>query len=307
MNTYQMATRLLRHCQTRDLSALPLDDLEQVAGAMSAAIGEFFRLAPALYRRTTMSASVTGPATVSIAVSAGAVSIDTGGSNPFTDLQRGATLEIAGDGRYNEIVSPSGWLNPYQGTSGTKTATIHGDSVPIHSRLVERLLTDPVLVEPAGVTRRLIRQEIQGGQDGWRAWYWEHWRSALAFGEPTHYAIEHGGASHGSDLNFLIRLHPMPTRAYVLNFEAHLAPATYPVGALTTTGWEDLPLSNDVLESMVLPIAEENMLGTTLWASEKPAVLDHIHRAADRGRALTTLLPAESARRVGRVGTPPGY
>ena len=307
MNTFQRGTRLLRHCKTRDIGALPLDDLEQVAGAISLAMGEFFRLAPALYRRTTMSASVPAPVTVSIAVTAGAIGIDAGGSDPFTDLQRGATLEIPGDARYNEVVSRTDWLNAYQGTTGTKTATIHGDAIPIHSRIVERLITDPMLVEPGGVTRRLIRHELGGGLESTRAWYWENWRSAQAFGEPTHYAIEHGGATHGSDLNFLIRLHPMPNRPYVLNFDAHLAPATIGVNALTAANWEALPLSGDVLETMILPIAEEAMMGTTLWQTEKPFVLKQITEAALRARRLTQLLPATSAPRTGRVGTPAGY
>lgn len=305
MNTKQLAHRILRHCSPRDPSALTLDQRQEVTGAISSGVSKFFRLAPAKLKRTTASFVLPAPVTVSLAVTAGAQTVDAG--NPFTQDQRGASLVIDGDANRNEIVSRNGFLNAYQGATGTRSATIYGDAIPIHSRLFERAITDPMLLLGNGAVEKLDRVQLDHGIGRYSLSSFEYgWGGDLHLGVPRHYGIQHGGGSHASDLHFLLRVHPQPSTSYVVQFEVEASPETYGADALAG-GSVDLPLSDEQIESILLPLCESEMIHSTLWAPKNDRAEKGILEARDQALSLIQLLPRDHGRPVGTVGTPYGW
>ena len=303
MNTLQIARRLLRHCQPRDLSALSLDQRQEVLGAIISGTGQYFAIAPVEMRRTTASYLIAAPTTVSIEVTHGSAVVASG--TPFTAMQRGCTIQIGSDARLNEIVSTTGFLDAWPGESGIVTATIYGDAIPIHDRQVERLLSDPILVLANGGSRRLTKvsldHDIARVSDG----AGDISTPTYSGGEPTRYAIQRGGVSRASDLNMSIRLWPLPSAAATARFEMLASPEAWGLETLEDTP-EDLPLSNEHLERLVLPLCEEVMLTSSMWKADD-AVTRRIETAAARARQQLPLIAATSGRPRGRIRTRPGF
>jgi hypothetical protein len=299
MTTTETAYRLLRHCPVTDLAALSLSQAKEVMGAISVAVGYYFRKAPAVLRQTSASVVLAAPRVVNnLAVTAGALEVTSG--SPFATAQRGSSLRIDGDLNRNEVVSAVGWLNPYQGTSGTRSATVYGDAVPIGTQLIENILSDPILLDQQiDVSHRtpLKRASL------------EHDLAAFhrdSIGLPTHYAIQPTGVSRGASSQFLIRVWPVPERQMVMRFECNVQPDMFDELALTATPLE-MPFSDDQMETIILPLAEREMLGTTLLDEVKENIAAQIEARAARAESLISLLPKDHGKPRGRIYTPRGW
>ena len=156
MNSSFLARRLLRHCTPSDPGSLTFEQQVELAGEMSKGIAQYFRAAPGAERTT--SASVTLPAPVTrTGISLVSGSTEAAAGSPFSETQRGSTILIDGDLHLNEIISPTGLLNPYNGPTGNHSAVIYGDCVPIRSRQVEKITTDPWITLDSGQVVQLSR------------------------------------------------------------------------------------------------------------------------------------------------------
>lgn len=295
MNTAECAYRLLRHAKVSDPAALTRGQAAELMGALSSAVANFFADGPPMKRQTSASVTLDAPRTATISVVTGATEVASG--SPFTSAQRGATLYIYGDPAPNEIVSGNGWLNPYQGSAGTKTATIYGDAIPIGTKVIDRLLSDPVLIDPdTGVTHFLARARK------------EHLANLgkRQEGRPEFYAIQPAGAVRGSTVQYIVRVWPYPTRQMIVRFEAELQPDTFNFTNVAQSVLE-LPFSEAHMERIVLPLAENELLSSTLLVDLAPNVANEIKSRAGRAVDALRTIPKDHGRPRGRIRTRPGF
>lgn len=301
MTSAEIAYRMLRHCEPKDPAALTLAQATELMGALSAAMGLFFRYSPSSMRRTSASAVLPAETTVN-----GLILTDNARSvsgSPFTMAQRGATIEIEGDSNKNEITSSNGFLNPYLGDAGTKSATIYGDCVPIHSRLIERLISDPWVYHSDGSTRPLIHVPTDHDPTNIYSKSWWDWRRNFQTGEPLYYAIQETGISRESDAHFLVRVYPAPTEETLIRFEADIQPDTYDHTNLAQVPI-DLPLSDIQIETILLPFCERELLASTLMKNAPEA---QINLRAQRAEDQLRLIPANQGKNRSRIRTRRGF
>lgn len=301
MTTAEAAFRILRHASVTDLAALTISQAAEVAGALSVAVGTFFKYGPKILRQTSASTILPAPVTVSgLSIAAGALEVTTG--TPFTTGQRGSSLRIDGDQGRNEIVSTVGWLNPYQGSTGAgKTATVYGDCVSISSRLIERLVSDPWIIDGGNAhsddIRRLVRvrdeHEMPGGL-------------SVVEGKPEYYAFQPTGQSRGATAQYLFRVWPAPSRQLVIRFEAEMAPDMIDFLALAQTPVE-LPFSDEHMETIILPLAEAELLASTLMDEVNDRVTATLRAREARAMQMIRMLPKNYGKPAGRIGTRRGY
>jgi hypothetical protein len=297
MTTAQAAFRILRHASVTDIFALSLPQATEVAGALSRALAEYFRFGPRQLSRTSASVQLRAPRTLpALQVSAGAVEVSSG--SPFPTSQRGSSLLIDGDPAVNEIVSSVGWLHPYQGTSGERSAVVYGDCLPVSSRLVERIVSDPWVHSPETERRPLAR--VRDEHVGLRQ------ADAPATGIPERYGIQPAGVSRGATAEYLLRVWPMPDRPVVLKFEADVQPDTIDYSAVAQVPL-DLPVSDLNAEAILLPLAEEQLLGSTLLDELRPETAGRIEAAAERARDHLRHLPRDHGKPRQKLRTRPGY
>tara|TARA_R110000772_G_scaffold143235_1_gene252757 strand:- start:26905 stop:27822 length:918 start_codon:yes stop_codon:yes gene_type:complete len=305
MTSSEIAWRLLRHCEPQDPTALTLSQASELMGSLSFAMSEFFRYAPAKMRRTSASAILEAPITkTGLAVVNNATGVTSG--NPFTTAQRGATVALSGDPILNEVVSTTGWLNAYQGITGTKTATIYGDCIAIQSRLMEKLVSDPWIHLEGGGSTPLRRARNEQAMNGAGMSEWWDWRDSLKTGRPTQYAIQSAGISRGSDAYFLLRVSPMPEVRTIIRFEADVAPDSFDHTNVFQVP-VDLPLSEDQIESMIIPLCEKRLLTSTLYKGMDSGLKAEIRAAGADAKDLIDYLPQDHAQQGGKVRRKRGW
>jgi hypothetical protein len=299
MTTTEVAHRLLRHCSVTDIAALTLSQATEIMSSLSVAVGTYFRRGPAVHRQTSATVTLPAPRIVSgLTVAANALEVSSG--SPFRTAERGATLLLSGDENRNEVVSSVGWLNPYMGTAGTKTATVYGDCAPIGTQLIEQIKTDPIVLDQTSQADlgRLVR--VRDQHDITRG------LSHHSVGRPEYYAILPTGVARGATSQFIIRVWPLPERPMLLRFEADVAPDMF--DALNVTSIPlDLPFSDDQMETIILPMAEREMLASTLMDEVNDRVYSQIEARAQRAEGILASLPRDQGRTHSRIYTRRGW
>jgi len=300
MTTSEAAYRLLRHCVVSDFAALTVSQGTELMGALGYAVGEYFRFGPAMLRQTTASATLPGPKTVTgMSIAAGGLEVTSG--TPFGLSQRGASLEIAGDTNVNEIVSTVGWLNPYQGSTGSgKSGIVYGDCVPISSRIIERLLSDPWILDNSG--RSDARRTLQRIDDEHR----EPSRTRNTNGTPSYYAIQPTGVSRGATTQWLMRVWPRPEEQLVIRFECEVQPDMFDRHNISEVVL-DLPFPDVQMETIILPLAEERLMASTLLDEISDRIAATLTRDADRARGHLRAIPRDHGKPAGRLRTRHGF
>lgn len=292
--------RLLRHSTPSDPTALTVSQAAEVAGAISAGLGLFFRAAPATMRRTSASALLPAPRTIDDLDLDNGATVATG--TPFLAADRGRTIQIEGESIQNEIVSTTTVLQNYLGASGVHTATIYGDAIVVDSRLIERIIGDPWVVLPDGQRVILENRPYDRGFGLVHALD----RAQIALGMPIYYSILEAGQSQSSDAQFIIKVFPMPTVATVIRFDLDVMPTSFDHTGIFQIPI-DLPLSTAHVETILIPICERELLRSTLYKGIDPVIRDEIQRAALRAEAQIPLLPRHRAPRRGRIRTADGW
>lgn len=299
MTTSQAAFRLLRHCSVTDIAALTYSQASEVMGALSAAVSFYFRYGPAILKQTSAIIQLRAPRAVTgLPVVKGAREVSTG--SPFTLAERGSSLYLDGDERPNEVVSLVSWLNPYGGTDGSKSGTVYGDCVPVGSRLIERIISDPWIHDARGSEYGLSALKRMSLTEEPR------YLQSRPIGRPTHYTMQPTGIVRGSTTQFLIRVWPMPADEMILRCEAELTPDMFDPTNVAGVPLE-LPFSPDQMESIILPLAEREMLVSTLAYEIPDRTIAGINRRAEVAEQTIRKLPKDHGRTQGRARTPRGY
>lgn len=287
-----------------DLATLDIADTQEVMDAVNLAIQDWFVAAPARYKKTTVSQVISGPVTVSLSMTAGASIV---GGSPFSTPQRGCAVLIAGDAIANEITGPSSLLNDYRGSTGTQGATIWGDCIPLTDLTIERLATDPLVMD-TGVTLRYAPNLWRNGKV-----YGLNFGNAPILpdpyvgnnvGQPRWYNTRQTGASQGADVIDLIHLYPRPDQAYTLQFDAFLSAVRLSLDAAATA--VPLPIQDQFVLNTLLPIARGYLASHAGFRRPVPAALAAA-KEAGMGAATARGLAQEINTPHHRIRTPRGW
>jgi hypothetical protein len=136
----QAALPLLRYVGINQLTPEPTGsqletcqptDLDNAALAITQAIGEIHEVSPIENREVSTGAILYGPTAVTLNVTQGSTTIS--GLSSYAARMNGATIRIGGDDQDNELASQTQLARPYNGSTGSVSATIYGDSVTLPS------------------------------------------------------------------------------------------------------------------------------------------------------------------------------
>lgn len=115
-------------------------DIEFCAACMTGGGEELFNDGPSAISETQYGDQLYPPTSVTLNVTQFSKTIS--GLTPSQAWMIGCTINITGDGTFNELMSATTLLRPYAGSSGSVSGTVYGDSIPLPSNIKE--VMDPV-------------------------------------------------------------------------------------------------------------------------------------------------------------------
>lgn len=293
-------------------------DKRTLASLMSRAIQRFFFLAPPIYRRTTVSETLVPPETFTFNVWEDNNEVS---GTPFLQRHRGCTIFVEGDTRPNEVTSENTLLNNYAGDSGERTAILYSDCIPILDFSVERICTVPERISEIGQSSYLALLDMNGrtvepddvavmpmsGGSHTGLGDAAFQRNARAT-FPTHCWIEPVGGSQQVELDavFQMRLWPLPTKTFLLRFDAEIRPFSISISDLTKPS--RLPIDGSLAHQTIIPLVQA-MAATSLIRSKEleadqiKGLKDAAFEAEDVIKALPPILGPPK----GTLSTPVGW
>jgi hypothetical protein len=309
MKTTELVRKIIRRLSVNDWGALPLDGRMEMVDAINAGLQRLYDALPSQYRITTISTALQAPVTQNLDVVKGGndVLLSAGPSGvPFTTAQRGSTVVIGDDPQFNEVVSNTQILDQYQGTTGSVQATIYGDAVPIWDRDIVRIVTEPQLSNGSTLYRvtNLVDQllNIDGVVSGINS----NRQSKRQIGTPSRYVIDlvgHSQSDGSTEPVVILRVDPMPDKLYTLRFEAELSPMRITFNHLQQP--VNLPVPDNMIESMLLPLCIAELTMSAYWADEKTIPMAQRQAEAALGIAMRTT--AYFAKPSHQIRTKPGF
>lgn len=273
-------------------------DTDEALIAINGAMEEVFSLGP-IELSEQQQASVLRPATT---VTVDVTNFSTTIANLSLNLSstgswaQGCTIRIPGDTRDNELISQTQLLRPYMGTTAAGvSSTVWGDAVPLASTVL-------TVLGPVEVPDQFMLTPVQGrtewnvanGIDLSRNSNYQNFSSqAKIIGYPIYWMVETRNIATNAFTQRILRVTPMPDKAYSLSYRVKVKPPTYTLTdfyAGSTYGTDPgtiIPF--DWAESTLLPIALQRF-------SSHPAFdLEQIPEVARQG-GLARQVFAESAK-----------
>jgi len=337
MNTFEFYQRLLRPLKANSLESLTAAEGLELVDALNYALQMFYRVAPDRMKRKALSYYLPQPRTIEISVANGSKSIaaglhDENGEAILTEDELvleldgvivvqaeniGCSIKIDGDANWNRIDGENLLRDAYQGETGVKTATIYSDVIALDGLSIESLANDPRLdTGETLIHDEMIRQfgtdyDIYYGSASSAMGSYAHsygYRTAAdrKLGRPERYYIGHlGDRSYGKvELQGLIVLDPIPVSPYNVKLDAFWKPLRFKLDTLLHNA-VTLPLPDDLMESVLIPLAMDQLTYSDLWKNEK--AIKHTQDKAADARAMISDLPQFIAVPNNECGTPIGY
>lgn len=287
MTVLQLANRVCRRLKLRDVYALNADDAQEVLDAINGAISEFVMLAPAAYRQLkSVRYILEAPRQVALSVTQGS---KTAGSIDASLI--GRSIKIDNDPLMNRVAGENLLANPYAGPTGTVQATLYGDVVPLGENF-SRFAGQPLLYDEGSLIHNLwrVNEEIS-------------YLGEAVSGIPLRFVVEALGQAAGASPSFILRMVPIPHKAYSITATMEVRPRQYTIPQLT--GNETLPMPGEQATAIVYPMALYRLTTGTLWPkdSDPKGIAMEYQRALD----LLKMIPSDPGPSFNRVITPHGY
>lgn len=309
MNSLQYGQRLTRNLIITSLSDLAAKDRTTVLDAANAGLDAYFDTLPSSRRQEEPRGSLLrAPVDHQINIIENATGFTYVSGTPWPaggyqteDLLVGHSVRVSGSAHLNRLKGPGELLQAYLAASGEATATFYGDAVA-YGHDDRRIVQPPRYLSPTSGSMRTLQpltEELQ--QTLWNAEF-ARVPNTIQTGEPIYWWTEpwHQGETSAAPV-WMLRVWPLPIVSTVLNYTLSALPA--PLGFLDFTVARELRVPDRDLPH-VLALAEENLVGTTLW--HKDADKREAHNTADRARLkLGRNDPFTSE--PNPVGTAPGY
>lgn len=261
MTTVELANRIIGKSTVASLDGAEMDELLCISDAINEAVQEYFSVVPEVYRTTTMSSTHSVPTALTATFTNGS-NVVTG--SPFTDGQRGDTISIEGDALdFNEITDNGLLLNDYRGTTGSHSSTIYDDAVALTDFSIERLVSDPKILD---TSKLLTNAKQHWRRDGERHLRIGNEREISDY--PLYYWLDNVGGSAVTDALSIIRLDPIPKKAFTLNIEILIRPIAYTWENMVNTPLT-LPVDDTLIHRTIRPMALGKLAATDLWDGSK--------------------------------------
>ncbi|MDB6137186.1 MAG: hypothetical protein JWO94_258 [Verrucomicrobiaceae bacterium] len=220
--------------------------------------------------------------------------------SPPPAAQIGSTIILAGggDSAPNHLVSLTQLHMPFQGTSGTFTATLYGDGLALPAGFEQ--LTSPVTCAlPGGLVFQLqpwadIQPLLRPN-----AWIFPTW----AFGsQPTHYKLVTGQTLDGLPPFYVMRLYPAPAQAFRLEFDYTGQARPWSISDLVIKRELDL---RDYAWAYLRPMMLAKLLGTGLLKDSVSA--DLLMQQAARAEKAIAATPTAGTGSPNKIRTAAGW
>jgi hypothetical protein len=247
MNSIQLAQRLGRNLAVEDPFILPADAALDVLAAINGGLASFYREAPGILKRTTLSGTLRAPRALTLTFQAQYSSLVA--DDTFTVREQGCTVRMGNGAADNIVTGPNSLLDDYLGTQLSLPATLYSDALPIQD-VIERIVGNVRLYTGTqSAPTPLIRNErLRGGLSGFFWWYGAGYGgdgeryypyTALgsdlrSVGRPLYYYLEPMGVSQGAEPEFILRVAPLPDIDYTVRLEAELSTQRLTFADLTT-------------------------------------------------------------------------
>lgn len=171
LSALNIANDCLSHIGNQVGDALPAGALNYLVNSMNMSLEEMRVKAPGMFRQT-ITVNFTGQSVGTLNVTHGSTSCTL---NTLAAPSNGCTIVIAGDSAYNEIrADPNGELGayqllvPYQGSTGTQSATVYGDSVTLDTAFVDHAIGATLLHDRRALAVLASRTDWLYAQTDWR-------------------------------------------------------------------------------------------------------------------------------------------
>lgn len=233
--------------------------LQRIASDMTSVLQDLYRYVPGVYRRP-VGFALPAPTVVSVSVTNGSTTFTTGATLPGA-----CTIVIDGDPVYNTARAEGGTkqlLTPYQGATGTKSATVYGDYIVLGTDVAAVIGN---VYDGAGdrITKANNKAALlRGGTVG----YPDYGRVLRAtgrkptVGRPNLYFVENAtltGNTTSAASQMWMRFNPMPSAAMVVSFDVKVRAPRLTVTDLGSDIADStivLNVPEDAIESLLRPI-----------------------------------------------------
>lgn len=311
MNSLQLSQRLARNLSVTDPFDLDADVALDVLSAINAGLNSFYRNAPGIYRRTTLSHTVRAPRAVSVVFLEQYSRLV--GNDTFEARDQGCTVRF-GDGSADNIVTgPNSLLDNYLGETLSLDATLYADAVPVqdvieriigHVRLYDRARTSPTpLTRHEGLRGGLGQRRRIGDRDDLENINTIDGITAGAIGRPRYYYLDPMGASQGAEPEFLLRLAPLPDLDYTIRMEAELSTQRIIFSDLTVA--REIVVGSSYIDDILIPLCEAELVTSSFWRDKTQVQL--IQTKAEKALAKMGAIPSDVGPSSNLVGTPAGF
>lgn len=287
MTLLQLGNRLCRRLKVNDIHTLVTDDAQEVIDSINAALAEFFMLAPFTYRqRRSVHSQINAPIQVTITATKGSYHVEGLSADHI-----GKSVQIAGDGGINKVEAANTLQAPFSGVSGSVTATIYSDVIPLSDDFA-RFVGQPILIDGSSFIRALVRQNDEMPFLG-----------EAPIGSPVRFVVEARGQAAGASPSFLMRLIPIPATSYGVTATMEVRPKQFKLPELTTDAV--LPIAPEHALSILYPMALSHLTTGQLWPQGEDA--KGVMADAERAVSFLQRIPQDFGPSFNRVKTPYGY
>jgi hypothetical protein len=228
MNSLQLAQRLSRNLSVDDPANPSADALLDVLAAANAGIAAFYRELPAIYRRTTVSATLKQPQALNVVFQA--KYSNKVGADTFSAGMFGCTVRLGQGPTDNIVTGPDSVLDDWIYDTLAMAAVVYFDAVPFTAPILR--IIDDVRLYPSNGARYRVLRRYEGPHRRHHPWSYytgyvgepfvEGGANSSAIGAPNWYRIEPVGQVRGGTPPFLMQVSPMPSADFTIRFEAEL-------------------------------------------------------------------------------------
>lgn len=287
MTIIEAISRLARRHARKDYSALTAPETRDALGAVNAGLQSLYQAMPVEYRAKTVSVLLDAPRSVDLVATHGSATL--GDAAFAVPGELGRTLVTSADTIRHRVAGENLLADAWLGPTGTHSATLYADAVAGADYPFERMLTGPAVLD--GDTERTLEQIAEP-------------RDVLApgigIGRPARFWIQPLANSQGHAPTFLLRVLPLPDRAYRLRYRAAFAPRLVAYAEIESAA--PLPVPDNYAEAF-LALCVPHLVGLPGWLPTPAEAED----GAARARRFVALANNPLRPPANQVGTPHGY
>ncbi len=293
ITTVEFVHRIGRRARGGDFTKLSMSEQTDLMQAANAALQRLYNALPTYFREETQGFVLPGPLTIA-GVGVTQYGKTTTGT-PFTDAQFGQSVQLEGDGQWNQIIGPNELLNPYMGTTGTVGGTVYGNACHSESFPFFRVIGNPRYANQSQTPISFGVQSTGGPVSNW--WFNQ------AIGPPQACWSQVFGQSQGKTPYTALIFAPAPDQAYAINVRLSFWPERLTL--LDYDANSDLVVPDQFIDTALIPMALQELMSTPVWESRNDEGL--IDARGEKGEAFARNQPGQIGAPSNRVFTPLGF